>query len=178
MQHWICDDAVTWKTIVADTVSGNIQLDITKQDLTDLAFVEQMQCYQQTDESQNYYVKENSSIYQIFNESPPWVHELAKQLPQDFTHHVVSVTRLDPGNTVPYHKDLHYKLRTTHNLLGNTYRYLIFLEDWKPGHYFEIYGCPWVNWHAGDWIKFTNQDWHLAGNMGLEPFYSVQITVQ
>lgn len=159
-------------------IRGNIKLSVSKQDLNCLDFKDYAQCYQQTESAQQYYVPENSSIYQMFDESPQWVHDIARQLPQDFDNHVVSIIKVNPGNTIPLHRDLHYKLRSTYDLTGITYRYLVFLEDWKTGHYFEIYNRPCVEWRAGDWIKFTNEDWHLGGNMGLEPFYSVQITVQ
>lgn len=134
------------------------------------------QCYQQTIETQHYYNQHNSSIWQMFNESPSWVHDLAKLVPQDFDNHVVSLIRIDPGQTVPWHQDKHYILQKQFGA-GDTWRYLIFLEDWKSGHYFEIEKVPVIKWRAGDYVKFQRKDWHLGGNMGLEPFYSAQITV-
>lgn len=110
-------------------------------------------------------------------ESPTWVHALANKLPQDFENHVVSVIRIDPGQTIPFHADKHYWLQEKFGA-GDTWRYLVFLEDWKSGHYFEINATPIVKWHAGDYIKFHRNDWHLGGNMGIEPFYSAQITVK
>lgn len=159
-------------------IRGNISLDITKHDLDSLDFQNREQCYQQTPESERYFVPENSSVCQMFDESPRWVHDLAGKLPSDFRHHVVSVIRLDPGNTIPTHRDKHYKLRSIYGLDGETYRYLVFLEDWKSGHYFELNNQPVTQWKSGDWIKFSNLNWHLGGNMGTEPFYSAQITVQ
>lgn len=160
------------------TFRGNINLKISAQDIQSLQFSDKIQCYQQTYESVVYYNEYNSSIYQMFDESPQWVHDLAEQIPQDFKHHVVSVIRVDPGQTIPCHRDKHYMLRKEFNLDGTTWRYLIFLEDWKSGHYFEIENVPYVGWAAGDWIKFSNDQWHLGGNMGSYPFYSAQVTVQ
>jgi hypothetical protein len=142
-----------------------------------LDFQDYFACYRQTAEVELYYNHHNSSIWQMFDESPGWVHELAKLVPQDFQHHEVSVIKIPPGQTIPYHVDKHYLLQKNHGP-GDTWRYLIFLQDWKQGHYFEIQKEPIVKWRAGDWIKFHRSDWHLAGNMGVEPFYSAQITVK
>jgi hypothetical protein len=159
-------------------IKGKIKLTITKEHLDQLNFTKYFPCYRQTLETEKYYVNENSSIWQMFDEeSPEWVHQLAKQIPQDFEHHVVSVINIPPGQTVPYHQDKHYMLQERYGI-GETWRYLIFLEDWKPGHYFEVSDQPIVKWSSGEWIKFHQQDWHLGGNMGFEPFYSAQVTIK
>ena len=156
-------------------ISGRILLP-QSMDLEALRWQDHAQCYQQTNETQAFYNQHNSSIWQMFDESPAWVHELAGLIPQDFRHHVVSVIKIDPGNTIPCHQDRHYILQQKFGA-GETWRYLIFLEDWHSGHYFEIYGRPVVSWQRGDYIKFHRREWHLGGNMGIQPFYSAQITV-
>ena len=157
---------------------GNIHLEINREHLDNLNFTDYFDCYKQTPETEKYYTPENSSIWQMFDEeSPEWVHNLAKLVPRDFKHHVVSVIKIPPGQTIPYHQDKHYWLQEKYGK-GETWRYLIFLEDWKMGHYFEIHGKPFVQWKAGDWIKFHQKEWHLAANVGIEPFYSVQVTVK
>ena len=140
-------------------------------------FQDSLLCYRQTPATKKYYNEHNSRVWQMLDESPDWVHNLSRQIPQDFTNHVVSITCLDPGQTIPCHIDLHMVLREKFGN-GDTWRYLIFIEDWKQGHYFEIQNKPIVKWKAGDWIKFSRDEWHLGGNMGSEPFYSVQITVK
>lgn len=156
---------------------GHIELNIKDSDLSGLAFQDHFQCYQQVPETELYYTKHNSSIWQMFGESPAWVHDLAEAVPRDFQHHEVSVIKIPPGQTIPLHQDKHYLLQKNHGA-GETWRYLIFLEDWKSGHYFEIENQPIVGWRAGDWIKFHRSQWHLGGNMGIHPFYSAQITVK
>ena len=155
---------------------GNIKIDIPHAQLENIRFEDYFQCYQQYDKIEQYYTENNSSIWQMFEASPQWVHDLAKKIPQDFDHHVVSVINIPPGQTIPHHVDKHYKLKQEHGE-GESYRYLIFLEDWKRGHYYEVHDQPFVKWRRGDWVKFGVDDWHLAGNMGDEPFYSAQITV-
>lgn len=159
-------------------IEGHIDLSIGKSELDALKFTDYFACYTQTPETELYYTPENSSIWQMFHEeSPEWVHDLSKQIPQDFEHYVVSVINIPPGQTIPYHKDKHYMLQKQYGV-GDTWRYLIFLEDWKPGHYFEIYNRPYTKWQAGNWIKFHQRDWHIAANVGFEPFYSAQVTVK
>ena len=149
---------------------------ITNEQMSLLNFNDYFQCYQQYDKIEQYYTKHNSSIWQMFETSPQWVHDLAKKIPHDFDHHVVSVINICPGQTIPHHVDKHFKLKEEFGE-GESHRYLIFLEDWKRGHYFEVHDQPFVKWRRGDWVKFGIDDWHLAGNMGDEPFYSAQVTV-
>ena len=155
---------------------GNIKIDIPHAQLENIRYEDYFQCYQQYDKIEKYYTKHNSSIWQMFEESPDWVHNLATKLPQDFDHHVVSTIKVEPGQTIPHHVDKHFKLKQEHGD-GISHRYLIFLEDWKRGHYYEVHDQPFVKWRKGDWVKFGIDDWHLAGNMGDEPFYSAQVTV-
>jgi len=156
-------------------ITGRIDLP-HDMDLSALQWQDYSQCYQPPG-SGSYYTAHNSSIWQMFDESPAWVHDMAQRIPQDFDHHVVSVIKIDPGNTIPLHQDRHYILQQKYGS-GDTWRYLIFLQDWQRGHYFEIFDQPVIQWRAGDWIKFHRNDWHLAGNMGLTAFYSAQITVK
>ncbi len=175
MLRWIYAAKVRWRAIVINY--GRISVDVTQDQLSSLRFNDYFQCYQQTPEVAKYYTQHNSSIWQMFNEDcPQWVWDLANKIPQDFDRFVVSVIRLDPGQTIPYHVDKHFKLREAYGE-GDTSRYLIFLEDWKRGHYYDIHDQPFLKWRSGDWVKFGPQDWHTAGNMGTEPFYSAQVTV-
>jgi hypothetical protein len=159
------------------TNCGKIKLRINDKDLENLQFQDVLPCYRQTPETTLYYNEHNASICQIFDESPKWVHDLSRLIPQDFVHHDVSVIRLLPGHTIPYHRDNHYRLQEKYGA-GDSWRYLIFLQDWHKGHYFEINDEPVVKWTAGHWIKFHRDEWHLAGNMGIKPFYSAQITTK
>ena len=139
------------------------------------------ECYRQYEWLDQYYNKNNSSIWQMFDDTcPDWTWVIAEKLLSNLDENVdfvVSVVKLDPGNTVPNHVDAHFKVQEKYGK-GKTSRYLIMLEDWKMGQYYEIHNQPYTKWQAGDWIKFGCDDWHLAGNMGDEPFYSMQVTVK
>jgi hypothetical protein len=55
-------------------------------------------------------------------------------------------------------------------------RAVIFLEDWKPGHIFEIEGNLLSNWKAGEYILWQYDTEHMAANLGIEPRYTAQLT--
>lgn len=154
---------------------GKVDINLSQDELYNVTFESCEACYRQYDKLEKYYNEHNSKVWQIFETSPPWIHDLSKKIPQDFKHSVVSMIRIDPGNTIPNHLDMYYKLREEFGD-GDINRFLIFLEDWKRGHYFEVQDQPFVKWKAGDWVSFGPKDWHLAGNMGDEPLYCAQVT--
>jgi len=160
---------------------GHLNIDVSTAQLNELRFVDLHECYRQYETLDLYYNKYNSSVWQMFDEEcPDWLYDIAKQLlvqVDDTVNYVVSAIRLDPGNTVPNHIDAHFKVQEKFGK-GKTARYLIMLDDWHSGQYYEIYNQPFVKWRAGDWVKFGPDDWHLAGNMGDQPFYSMQVTVK
>jgi len=56
------------------------------------------------------------------------------------------------------------------------WRYIFFVEDWKPGHIFEIDGTLFPNWKAGDWVAWRYDVPHMAANLGNEDRYTIQLT--
>ena len=153
---------------------GKVNIDITL-DFNSINFSEPFACYTQTDKTKLHYTPHNSSIQQVFEDTPSWLGELQDQLPHKFDNIFPSIIKINPGNTVPYHVDKHYKLKEKYGD-GESYRFVIFLEDWDKGHYFEIHNRPYTLWSKGDWVMFGIDDWHLAGNMGEDPFYVGKIT--
>ena len=90
-----------------------------------------------------------------------------------------SYYRMNTGTVLPTHSDLYSKYIKIHNLQGQEQRIrraVIFLEDWKPGHYAEYMNQPCVNWSAGQVMEWNYDTPHMAANMGLEPRYTLQIT--
>jgi hypothetical protein len=90
-----------------------------------------------------------------------------------------SYYRMMPGTVLPTHSDLYLKYVDLFNLKGkehNIRRAIVFLEDWKPGHYFEAMDEPLVNWQAGTVIEWTYDTPHMAANMGSSPRHTLQIT--
>jgi len=90
-----------------------------------------------------------------------------------------SYYRMGTGTILPTHGDLYLRYVDLFNLQGQEQRIrraIVFLEDWKPGHYFEGNNDAKVNWLAGDVVEWQYDAPHLAANLGLEPRYTLQIT--
>lgn len=79
---------------------------------------------------------------------------------------------------LPLHTDHYITYRERFNITdpNRVKRAIVFLEDWKSGHYFEIKGIPMMPWKAGDWVAWDFDCEHAAGNIGPENRYTVQIT--
>jgi hypothetical protein len=87
--------------------------------------------------------------------------------------------RMTTGTVMPVHGDLYRRYIELFDLQGREHtvrRAIVLLEDWKPGHYFEIMGQPMVNWSAGTVVQWDYDTPHMAANIGLEPRYTLQIT--
>ena len=90
-----------------------------------------------------------------------------------------SYYRMNTGTVLPTHQDLYLRYIQLFQLHGQEHRIrraVIFLENWKPGHYAEYNDTPKVNWHAGDVVEWQYDLPHMAANLGLEPRYTLQIT--
>jgi hypothetical protein len=87
--------------------------------------------------------------------------------------------RMPTGTVMPVHKDLYKRYIELFNLQGceqSIHRALVLLEDWRPGHYLEVDGVPYVDWKAGQTVEWIYDTPHMAANIGLEDRYTLQIT--
>lgn len=126
-----------------------------------------------------YYTPDNTQLWQIkLGKTSLNVMELTQQVP--VINHNVTFIKLDPGRTLPWHRDAFYLLKQQHpdwqkqKLIP--IRYLIFLQDWKIGHFVQLENQVVTDWKAGDCWFFCNNTFHLGTNAGLEPFISMQIS--
>ena len=90
-----------------------------------------------------------------------------------------SYYRMTTGTVLPVHVDLYSRYIELFRLQGQQDRIrraIVFLEDWKSGHYFEAQGCPLMEYTAGSCVEWTHSMPHMAANIGLEPRYTLQIT--
>lgn len=90
-----------------------------------------------------------------------------------------SYYKMTSGTVMPVHQDRYVKYIDLFDLQGqekNIRRALILLEDWKPGHYLEVNGQPFVAWKAGTVVEWIYDVPHMAANVGLEDRYTLQIT--
>lgn len=90
-----------------------------------------------------------------------------------------SYYRMRTGTVLPTHGDLYLKYIDIYKLHGQEHRIrraIVFLEDWKTGHYFEALGQPHLKWTAGQVMEWSYDTPHMAANIGPEPRYTLQIT--
>jgi hypothetical protein len=96
----------------------------------------------------------------------------------DWTNTGITFFKMTCGQALPTHQDRYLNYQRIYKIVDPSviWRCIVFLEDWKSGHYFEINGKPIVDWKAGDWVNWNFDVPHFAGNIGIEPRYTVQIT--
>jgi hypothetical protein len=79
-------------------------------------------------------------------------------------------TKYMPGDMLPYHQD-GFTYET-----DNISRYVMMLQDMKPGHIFAYDDKVLTSYRAGDVFRYPNKDiWHGACNIGMEPRLTMQI---
>lgn len=93
----------------------------------------------------------------------------------------VSSIRQDPGNVVPYHRDVFYKIRQQYpGRVDRCVRANIFLQDSRLGHMLQFTldnrHHAVTEWRANTGYLFDSSVLHLSCNAGLEPKYTLQIS--
>ena len=130
--------------------------------------------------SQGYQSKICGDMCDMRGTQPSWNHRFIETFEamgwQDIG---TSYYRMTSGTVMPNHSDLYRKYIEIFNLQGQEQsirRAVVFLEDWKSGHYFEAQGIPMLQWTAGTVVEWTYDALHMAANIGIEPRYTLQIT--
>jgi hypothetical protein len=90
----------------------------------------------------------------------------------------LSFYKMNTCNILPRHQDTYeyYKKIFTIKDTRTIWRAIIFLEDWKLGHVFEIQDDPITKWRAGEYVLWQYDSPHMAANLGIDPRYTAQIT--
>mgnify|MGYP001203090065 FL=1 len=120
-----------------------------------------------------HYRDHNTVHFQIFDRAPDYVNKTARE---NFVVFSMSMIKQNPGMVFPLHSDTYYKFKQTHRVTGDIVRWCIFLQDWQPGHYFDMNQQPIVNWKKGDYVELKEGDLHRGSNSGNVPKYTAQIT--
>jgi len=111
---------------------------------------------------------------------PSWNHRLVEHYQSLGWKDIgTSYYRMSSGTVMPVHQDRYVKYIQLFGLEGQEHlirRALVLLEDWRPGHYLEVQGEPFVKWQAGTVVEWIYDTPHMAANIGLEPRYTLQIT--
>lgn len=91
----------------------------------------------------------------------------------------INYYKMESGDNLPYHSDTYVKYVNLFNLQNEKHkiwRYIFFVEDWKPGHIFEVNYCAITNWKSGDFVGWNYDTPHLAANLGNDPRFTIQLT--
>jgi hypothetical protein len=126
------------------------------------------------------YVNYTGLLREEYRGVPQWCHDIVNEIKKE--HQVkntsLSVYCMPPGTIMPEHQDTYPRYRKVYNIedQNNVCRFLIFLNDWKSGHYFELNRTPIVNWKKGDCYMWRGDAPHMAANLGDENRYTMQIT--
>lgn len=115
------------------------------------------------------------SMYNSKNPMPSWVYEVSSELNLEKCGFVFyRMNQLDIMPPHIDHFDTYCKVFDVDRELVS--RTILFLEDWKPGHYFEYNDIGLVNWKRGDYVMYSTDTPHAASNIGIDPRYTLQIT--
>jgi hypothetical protein len=114
-------------------------------------------------------------MYDSRKPMPDWVEQVAKLI--NLKNAGFVFYRMDTLDIMPTHVD-HFNTycRVFNQERKDVRRAIVFLEDWKPGHYFEVNGSAVVNYKAGEYVLWEPDVPHAASNIGVDPRYTLQIT--
>ena len=110
---------------------------------------------------------------------PSWHDKVLKWVDEEFQLKDIGCCyyRMKTNIIIPNHIDAYNVYREKFNCkIEDVYKILVFLEDWKSGHYFEYEGKPFIEWKAGDYTSWIGNTEHFAANIGIEYRYTLQIT--
>lgn len=113
------------------------------------------------------------------NPQSDWTNHIVDWFKQTYSAHNVGTSYYRMGTSVilPLHKDIYKKYRELHKIkLEDCVRAVVFLEDWKSGHYFEIDNNPILKWKKGDYVYWESNVAHMAANIGVDYRYTLQLT--
>lgn len=96
----------------------------------------------------------------------------------DWSNQGLVFFKMMPGDALPEHQDQYITYRKIFDVQdpGVLHRCIVFLEDWKKGHYFQIADRSIANWRKGDYVTWNYDVPHGVANIGTEPRYTLQIT--
>ena len=129
---------------------------------------------------QGYSKKFTGDMCDMRSPQPSWNHKFIEHFASLGWKDIgTSYYRMNTGTVLPVHQDLYLKYISLFNLTGKEHsicRAIVFLEDWKSGHYFESLGTAMTNWTAGTTVEWPYDTPHMAANIGIDPRYTLQIT--
>ena len=114
-------------------------------------------------------------MYDSSNEMPDWVNFVARSIGLKKTGFVFY--KMQTGDIMPTHIDHFSRYCEIFNVeRKDVWRAIVFLDNWKSGHYFEVENTAVCNYKKGDYVLWNANTPHAASNIGIEDRYTLQIT--
>ncbi len=128
------------------------------------------------------YVNYTGFLIEEYKGLPTWCYDILNELSTkfDISEAKLCLYCMPPGTIMPEHKDTYpvYKKMLNIEDPNQVCRILVFLDDWKSGHYFEVDDTPVINWKKGDCCMWIGEAPHIAANIGRENRYTLQVTAK
>lgn len=126
------------------------------------------------------YNEHNTKIWKSTTKEPTlqieWQNELLDFLPIE--NGIVTPTLQTPGNILPIHIDRFLFIKKKYHVSKSksVVRFLLFLEDWKDGHFLQVRKTIITKWKKGDIILWYPTHKHLSANVGTQDKWTCNIT--
>ena len=106
-----------------------------------------------------------------------WFQKISQKI--GLSHCGYTFYKMSTGDIMPRHMDHFNTYQKIYNVdKTKVWRAVIVLQDWEPGHYFDIEDRAFVNYKRGEFVMFDAYCNHSAANLGLNDRYTLQITGQ
>lgn len=114
-------------------------------------------------------------MYDSTNPIPDWCSNVAEKI--GIKNPGFVFYKMKTGDIMPTHVD-HFRryCEVFNTKRENVWRAIVFLDDWKSGHYFEIENTAVCNYKKGDYVIWSSDTPHAASNIGIDDRYTLQIT--
>jgi hypothetical protein len=157
---------------------GNIDSGLIGDEFLDFDYVKQPikeSEVQSWRDSGYYHDSFTGAMYNSKNLMPRWVKDVGNQIGlSNCGYNFYKMSTLD---IMPPHYDHFETYCRVFNIdQSKAFRAIVFLQDWKPGHYFEYDKKSFGSWDKGDYVLYSYDIEHAASNIGIEPRYTLQIT--
>jgi hypothetical protein len=113
----------------------------------------------------------------VVKENFEWLNTIAQKI--GLSNCGFTFYKMSTGDIMPRHVDHFLTYQKLFNVeKSKVWRAVIVLQDWEPGHYFDIEHRAIVNYKRGEFVLFDAFCLHSAANIGLTDRYTLQITGQ
>ena len=113
----------------------------------------------------------------VVKEDYIWLNKIAEKI--GLSNCGFTFYKMSTGDIMPRHSDHFNTYQKIYNVeKSKVWRAVVVLQDWEPGHYFDIEHRAIVNYKRGEFVLFDAFCEHSAANLGLKDRYTLQITGQ